>query len=88
MDAMTVEDEFPPELKKYASILEALEEENYAGIAIKAAKLFAPMLLICLAIIVVCFIIKWWLGLMAILGVVIYLGIKGYALFQKFQKYF
>lgn len=82
-----LDDELPPEFKKYAPVLECLMDEDYARGAMEAAKLFAPLLLICLAIIVVCFIIKWWLGLMAIIGVIVYLCMKGYALYNKFEKY-
>lgn len=80
------DDDLPPELKKYMPVIEALEDGEVMSIVMACLRCFAPLLLCCLAVIVVCFFIKWWLGLLSILGVAVFLCMKAYSIYKKLDE--
>ncbi|MDE5572554.1 MAG: hypothetical protein K2N79_00165 [Muribaculaceae bacterium] len=77
------DDEFPSEIKKYMPIIVAMEDGDVISIVKACVRCFAPLLLCCLAVIVVCFFIKWWIGLLSILGVAVFLCMKAYGIYKK-----
>lgn len=77
------DDELPSEIKKYMPIIVAMEDGDVISIVNACVRCFAPLLLCCLAVIVVCFFIKWWIGLLSILGVAVFLCMKAYGIYKK-----
>lgn len=86
LDDDDFDDDLPPEIKKYLPVIEAMEDGDVMSIVMACLKCFAPLLLCCLALIVVCFFIKWWLGLLSILGVVVFLSLKAYGIYNKLDE--
>lgn len=80
------DDELPPELKKYMPLIEAMEDGDVISIVGACIGCFAPLLLCCLAVIVVCFFIKWWLGLLSIFGAAVVLCMKAYSIYTKLDE--
>lgn len=80
------DDDFPPEIKKYLPIIEAMDDGDVMSIVGACLRCFAPLLLCCLAVIVVCFFIKWWLGLLSILGVAVFLCMKAYGIYKNLDE--
>lgn len=86
LDDDDFDDDLPPEIKKYLPVIEAMEDGDVMSIVMACLKCFAPLLLCCLALIVVCFFIKWWLGLLSILGVAVFLCLKAYGIYKKLDE--
>ena len=86
LDDDDFDDDLPPEIKKYLPVIEAMEDGDVMSIVMACLKCFAPLLLCCLALIVVCFFIKWWLGLLSILGVAVFLFMKAYGIYKKLDE--
>lgn len=86
LDDDDFDDDLPPEIKKYLPVIEAMEDGDVMSIVMACLKCFAPLLMCCLALIVVCFFIKWWLGLLSILGVAVFLCLKAYGIYKKLDE--
>ena len=86
LDDDDFDDDLPPEIKKYLPVIEAMEDGDVMSIVMACLKCFAPLLMCCLALIVVCFFIKWWLGLLSILGVAVFLSLKAYGIYKKLDE--
>lgn len=82
------DDDLPPELQKYEKLLEAVEEGDWFAVARAAAPMFLPKILLGVAVIVICFFVKWWLGIIAIVGAIAYVAYACYSMYNKFEKYF
>lgn len=82
----SLREDVPTALKKYLPVIEALEEGNTMLIINAILKLFFVKIMVCLAVIVVCFFAKWWLGLVALSSIVVYAAMKAFSLFKKFEE--
>lgn len=78
-------EELPPELARYRGIIEAMENGDVTGAIAAGVKCFLPLILVCLAIIVIAFIVKWWLGIIALFGVAAYLCVKAYGIYKQLE---